>query len=152
MSMQAIVYFFHITGLAIWLGSLIIFALQLQQMRHYVDQQEKLLPSLTKLVKWLLNPSAFIVLVSGVALILQMGLMGTTKPFYLNYMEQFGGVVILLSMIVLFIQARGIQKSLAKGQASKHHLQAKARNFAISMIGSTVLILSVVLVVSMKLV
>lgn len=57
-------------------------------------------------VKGILNPTALLVLFTGIFMLMQLGLVGQSKPFWLTFMEQFGGMVALISAGLLTWQLR----------------------------------------------
>ena len=62
-------------------------------------------------IKGILNPSALLVLFTGIGMLMQMGLVGKAKPFWLTFMEQFGGMVALISAGVLTWQIRRLDRA-----------------------------------------
>ena len=48
-------------------------------------------------IRGILNPAALLVLFTGIGMLMQLGLIGHRKPFWLTFMEQFGGTVALIS-------------------------------------------------------
>ncbi|MBO8170264.1 MAG: hypothetical protein H0Z33_00055 [Bacillaceae bacterium] len=146
--MYSLLYFFHISGLVIWLGSLIALGFLLMILKgRLVAGDNPFVASTLNLIKWLSNPGALVVLITGVMMLVQMGMAGGDKPFWLSFMEQAGGMVILLSIILLTLLSRRIMKRLTGGKSSS----LPSLTGYLTVIGLTVLMsLSVVLVVSFK--
>jgi uncharacterized membrane protein len=152
--MYTFFYFLHVLGVIIWVGAFISFGLLLRSLakkEQLLDQHQGLLISMNRFVNRGVIPSSIIVLLSGVYLIMQFN--RGDLPFYLTFMEQMGSLVILLSVILLTIQSRRINKWF-NGDETDRKMSAKALSITYSryMLGSALLALVVVFVVSMRIV
>lgn len=150
--MYGISYFVHIAGLAVWLGSLIGLGMLLQFIvkNTDADKANKLAGHTVRLINRLMHPSAFLVLLSGVYMLFELG-MGSNRPFWITFMERFGSIVVLLSILLISLQGSKIKK-VVTGQKLKKEItlsQAVSR-YQLMVWLSVVLVLVVTLVVSLK--
>ncbi|MGM9988444.1 MAG: hypothetical protein ACI35O_14645 [Bacillaceae bacterium] len=140
--------FAHLTSLATWLGALVfvaIFVLVLRKQLVSVDIR-KVFVKLTKVFNAISHLSATVVLVSGVFLLINMGL--ETKPFWLTFMERAGGATVLISMIVITIFGRRVTKQLTATDTKK---EVKGLTpYLSTMFVSIALIVSVIFVVAAR--
>ncbi|MEK3917797.1 hypothetical protein [Paenibacillus sp. FSL H7-0331] len=140
--------FLHLAGLVIWLGSLFAIMIMLIMLNKQLGSLESntLAQRIIRTFSRFAHPSAVFVLISGILMIIQMG-MGSGKPLWLEVMEKGGGTIILLGLIFTGILGSKVKKRLSiPGEA--HHVKLSGYMFAISTV--IVLTLSVVLVVSLK--
>ncbi|CAG7657051.1 hypothetical protein ACFQI7_34715 [Paenibacillus allorhizosphaerae] len=139
--------FLHLTGLFVWLGSLLATIVVLAVMKQQIGSQPSnaLAARIIKVFSRFAHPGAFIVLVSGVVMIVQMG-MGPGKPLWLEVMEKGGGTIILLALIVTGIWGSKVKKQLNAGQEQA----VKFTGYLATMSSFMVAIVLVVLAVSMK--
>ncbi|MCU6798185.1 hypothetical protein OB236_39270 [Paenibacillus sp. WQ 127069] len=140
--------FLHLAGLVIWLGSLFAIMIMLIMLNKQLGSLESntLAQRIIRTFSRFAHPSAVFVLISGILMIIQMG-MGSGKPLWLEVMEKGGGTIILLGLIFTGILGSKVKKRLSiPGEA--HHVKLSGYMFAISTV--IVLTLSVVLVVSIK--
>lgn len=70
-------------------------------------------------VKGILNPAALLVLFTGIFMLMQLGLVGQSKPFWLTFMEQFGGLVALISAGLLTWQLRRFDTAASAEERSR---------------------------------
>lgn len=146
--LSSVLLFLHLSGLAVWLGAAVLLTILFAVLKKQSDNSLLLL--CTKLVNRLLSVAALTVLISGGGLIELLGWRGMDKPFWLSFMEQAGGTVILLFIALFTWQSRRLVKRLKQskeqGQASKI-----AGWYAGAMGIFTVAITGVLLVVSLRL-
>lgn len=142
-------FFIHIAGLAAWFGVTLMGALMLLWVRDKLSESDLSSAALTvvKNMNRITHPAAFLVLVSGVFMVMEWSRDG--MPFWLSFMERAGGMVILLFLIVLSILGAKLKKKLAQND------EAAAAKSIGSYVAWTfiflLLILIVTLVVSLKL-
>lgn len=105
--------FIHLSGLAIWFGSIVAIGLMLFSFRRDIRSEEarNMVRKAVKLFNRLTHPSSFLVLLSGGLMIMDRW-KDTNHPFWLSFMERVGGTVILLSIIVMTIVGRKLIKRL----------------------------------------
>lgn len=117
--------FVHVASVAFWLGGIgALYVLFRKAAGTASDDGRELAYDTTKsVVKGILNPSALLVLATGIAMIVQMGLAGRAKPFWLGFMEQFGGIVALLSAGLLTWQLRRIDRAASQEERERHWRQ-----------------------------
>jgi putative copper export protein len=142
--------FLHLAGISVWLGSIVTIAILLLVIKKQIDSDvgRSLVKKMIGIFNMLTHPSSFIVLVSGIVMIVKLGSSETGKPFWLNYMEQVGGMVVLLFIIVLSILGRRVMKRIA---GANIQLASSGISFYVTgMLVTTLLILSVVFVVAGK--
>lgn len=145
--MYGLMLFLHLTGLFIWLGSLLAKLITLSMLKKELgsEQTRTFARRIIRVFSMLSHPSAVIVLISGIFMIVRLG-MGSDKPLWLDVMEKGGGTVILLALIVMGILGRRIKKQLKSGQGSKINLTVY-----LTATGSFMILISaIVLIVSMK--
>lgn len=105
--------FVHIASVAFWLGgAATLYVLYRKSMRLSPSEGISVAYDTTRsVIKSILNPSALLVLFTGIGMLMNMGLVGKAKPFWLTFMEQFGGMVALLSAGVLTWQIRRLDQA-----------------------------------------
>src|SRR5690606_39414302 len=72
-------------------------------------------------------PSALLVLLTGIGMLLQVGMLGKTKPFWLAFMEQFGGMVALISAGLLTWQLRRLDRSATRSAERRVGKERRSR-------------------------
>lgn len=113
--------FVHIAGVAFWLGgTATLYVLYRKSMRLSGSDGISVAYDTTRsVIMGILNPSALLVLLTGIGMLMQMGLVGATKPFWLTFMEQFGGMVALISAGVLTWQIRRLDRAASAEERSR---------------------------------
>src|SRR5690625_1835383 len=93
--------FTHFIGFAIWGGALIAVTCILFMMKRHLGSVElsTIVKKITRIVNILVHPSAFLVLVSGIFMIISFNFGDAGKPFYMEFMERVGGVAVLFTVI-----------------------------------------------------
>ncbi|MBN6189452.1 hypothetical protein JQN58_21595 [Aneurinibacillus sp. BA2021] len=152
--MHSFFYFLHIGSLAIWFGGLLSLAIVFKMLakRGLSQETDGMVRSLIAIVNRLLNPSAFVVMVSGLAMMINLGLMGQDVPLWLRLMQDGGSLIVLLSIALITFYGNRFKKKL-RNQAGTDHVLTRKKMLATYvrlMAGSAVLVLGVVLVVSLK--
>ncbi|MFC4769090.1 hypothetical protein [Effusibacillus consociatus] len=153
--MFSFLYFFHITGLAVWLGSLVslsILIILINKILRFGELTNKFVQIINKMIKWVMNPSALVILLTGFMMTLQMEYTSETKPLWLKLMEQAGGLILILSIITFTIQSNRISKKMiSKGTAVIHIESSKLYSSILPLMMITIiLILGVTMIVSLK--
>ncbi|QUO41820.1 hypothetical protein KDJ56_01745 [Brevibacillus composti] len=147
--MYAGLYFTHIAGLSVWFGALVILMLLLRGAR-VPGEQQKLAAVLTKGKVWpTLQAAAAAVLASGIGLMITAGMIGKSKPLWLKLMEEAGGMVALLFVILVTWLARSMRKALKEENETRFAPIIK-RLTAVT-VTSAAAIAAVVLIVSLRL-
>ncbi|RKN84233.1 hypothetical protein [Paenibacillus ginsengarvi] len=146
--MFGVYLFLHLTGLMIWLGALLAVVVMLVMMKKQLGEgASRLLANrIIRTFGLFAHPGAVVVLVSGVLMIIQMGL-GSDKPLWLSLMEKGGGMIILLALVLTGILGKKARTRLNAASAGTVRLSGYIATNA----GFIVLIVSLVLVVSLKL-
>lgn len=141
--------FVHLTGLIAWLGALLAIIIMLGMLKQQLASQESgvLAKRVIRTFSMLAHPGAVLVLISGVYMIVQMG-MGTEKPLWLQVMEKGGGTVILLALILTGILGSKVKKRL--GAAAGITQQPPIKGYLLSMSAILIMTLGIMLVVSLK--
>lgn len=113
--------FLHILSVAFWLGGTATLYVLYRKVKHQGSSEGLNVAHDTarSVVKGILNPSAILVLFTGIGMLMQMGLVGSSKPFWLSFMEQFGGIVALLSIILLTWQIRHLDKASSSEERAR---------------------------------
>ncbi|TCP59558.1 hypothetical protein EV586_101787 [Tumebacillus sp. BK434] len=111
--MYGSMFFLHITGLAVWLGSLVVLSFLLVMIKRGAGETVKAqIIAYLKLTNGLSHPSALIVLISGAVMLQQLGIEHSDLPFWISFMEQGGTLMVLFSTIVLALVGRRLKKRL----------------------------------------
>ncbi|GIP35186.1 hypothetical protein [Paenibacillus sp. J2TS4] len=139
--------FLHLAGLMIWLGALLGKVVTLGMLKKQLGSTEgnTLAQRSIRTFSLFSHSSAVIVLITGVFLIVQMGL-GSDKPVWLEVMEKGGGTIILLALIITGIMGSKVKKRLIGGSGRN----VKLAGYMTVLASFMVLILGVVLVVSLR--
>lgn len=146
--MYGYLLFAHLTGLMVWTGAILAVIVMLFMLKSQLGKPEanELAKRLISVFSRFAHPSAFVVLVSGVIMIVQLG-MGSGKPFWLDMMEKAGGTIILLFLIVVGIMGGKMKKRLVAASGNAVSISSYVTSLAVSLAA----ILAVVLIVSLKL-
>lgn len=131
--------FVHIASVAFWLGgTATLYVLYRKSVRLAPSDGAAVVYDTTRsVIKGILNPSALLVLFTGIGMLMQMGLIGMTKPFWLTFMEQFGGMVALLSAGVLTWQIRRLDRAASAEERARRW---RLLNHTIACVGAGVVI------------
>lgn len=103
--------FAHIMSVAFWLGGTATLYVLYRKSLRLSDGISVAYDTTRSVIKGILNPSALLVLLTGIGMLMQMGLVGSSKPFWLAFMEQFGGIVALISVGMLTWQMRRFDRA-----------------------------------------
>ncbi len=139
--------FLHISSVALWLGSLVtLYILNRREIAPNNPEALSIVYGTTRsVVRKVINPSSLIVLLSGIGMMVQLGLVGQSKPFWLTFMEQFGGMVALISVALLTWQMRKVDRAAADERA------ALLKRLNRTMLGVGAGVLATILVVTFRL-
>lgn len=147
--------FLHMVGFIVWLGLLLAMVVILSMLKKKLDTEigQNLVHKVIRAFSILIHPAALIVLVSGIYRIVQMNFGDAGKPFWLNYMEMGGGVIVLLGIVLTAILGRRVTKPLSTASTTAEIAVVDKRlsTFVSTNVLFIVLILSVVFVVSFRL-
>jgi len=149
--MHGFMLFLHFIGLAVWLGSLVMVAVLLTMMKKQAGEGDtRIVRTVIRVFNMLSHPGAFLVLVSGFAMIgTNSGNEGKGMPFWLTYMSYVGTIVIVLSMIVLSILgSRIVAKKPVEGEPAFR--KDKLSTFLTVELVVIALILSILLIASYR--
>jgi len=146
--------FLHMMGFIIWLGLLIALGIILPVLKEQLDTEvgQKIVLKIIRTFNNMTHLSAVIVLISGIYRVVQMNY-GSTKPFWLNYMEMAGGMIVLLGILLLAFLGRRVTKPLSsKKVAPDIDVVGKRLSlYVTAVVLVMMLVLSVVIVVSFRL-
>jgi putative copper export protein len=146
--MYEFAYVFHITGIAVWIGSFIGFAVLMRSVASKGEihkTEEGIIRKIVRFVNTGVLPASGIVLVSGVYMILQFN--RETLPLYLSLMEQAGSMAVLFTMLGVGLYSRRVTKKLEEGGAA-----AAAGTYSVLLMLSAGLALIVVIITGLRLV
>lgn len=103
--------FLHIIGFIFWTGSLVSMAIILPILNMQLDSLigQKLIHIFSAMT----YPSSIIVLISGIYRSMQINSGVMPKPFWLNYMEVVGAIIILLGIVLTTVMFRKVMKLLS---------------------------------------
>lgn len=129
--------FVHVASVAFWLGgTAALYVLYRKSMRLTSPEGMSMAYDTTRsVIKGILNPSALLVLLTGIGMLMQIGLVGQAKPFWLAFMEQFGGMVALISVGLLSWQMRRLDRSAT---VEERQSRWRALNLMILSVGAAV--------------
>lgn len=150
---ENMLYFLHLIGLTLWMGSMVLLVILLVNLRKNTKEWggKPLFLLATKVVKWFLNIAALVVLGSGGALIQQLGYTEATKPFWIRFMEQGGGMILLLFIIIMtWLSNRATRLVRDAGSEEDRVLPKMMGRYSLALSVFAVLAVAVVFVVSMK--
>ena len=147
--MYGLMFFIHLAGLAAWFGVTLMGVLMLLSIRRKLAESDmaSVAQTIIRNMDRVTHPSAFLVLASGVYMIMQFDRNG--MPLWLTFMERAGGMVILLFIIILSILGVRLKKKLAQSDGT-----AAAKSIGAYVAWTLIFllcILAVILVVSLKL-
>lgn len=142
-------FFIHLAGLAVWFGVTLMGILMLLSARKNLAQSgvSSIAEQTIRNINRLSHPSSFLVLASGLYMILQLD--RDALPFWISFMEQAGGMIILLFIIVMSILGSKLRKKLAQAEPS-----VAAKSIGSYVVWTSIFliaILVVILIVSLKL-
>jgi putative copper export protein len=146
--MYEFAYVFHITGIAVWIGSFIGFAVLMRSVASKGEIHKTEAGIIRKIVRFVntgVLPASGIVLVSGVYMILQFN--RETLPLYLSLMEQAGSMAVLFTMLGVGLYSRRVTKKLEEDGAA-----AAAGTYSVLLMLSAGLALIVVIITGLRLV
>lgn len=131
--------FVHIASVAFWLGgTATLYVLYRKSIRLSApDGQSVAYDTTRSVVKGILNPCALMVLFTGIGMLMQMGLVGAAKPFWLTFMEQFGGMVALISAGMLSWQLRRLDRATTDEERTRRW---RVLNQTIACVGAGVVV------------
>ncbi len=148
--------FLHLTGVSIWAGSILAVLFILLMIKKHLGSKELsvIVKRIIRIMHFLVHPSAVLVLVSGIFMIVTMGI-DQNKPFWLSFMEKFGGVVVMFTIIAMSIAGRALVKRLSKLEGDEGNKTMSSKGFIfnsyiMTMAVSVVSIFSVILVVTFR--
>lgn len=151
--MYSAYYIFHIAGVAVWIGSFAAFGFLLRSLIKNNESLEKYTFVISRIRLWInggVIPSALIVLITGVLMILQFN--RENLPFYLIFMEQAGSLVILFTIIVVSVYSRILRKKLQGLPLKKEKtLESVGLMYTNYLFTSAALALLIIMVVGMRL-
>lgn len=145
-------YIFHILGVVLWVGSFTAFGFLLRSLVKSGKGMENYSFVINRIRLWVnygMNPSALIVMITGVMMILRFN--RDTLPFYLTFMEQAGSLAILFSIIAVSIYSRKLRKKLNNLPMKKEKsLESISLHYTNFLLISAALAMVVVVVVGLR--
>lgn len=148
--MYELMFFLHITGLAVWLGSLVVLCFLLVMINRGAGETVKAqIIAYLKLTNSLSHPSALILLISGAVMLQQLGTPHSNLPFWITFMEQGGTMMVLFSTIVLALVGRRLKKRLHAADGAEAAIRA-AWPYRLVLLVTVLGVLAVLGVVSLK--
>lgn len=148
--------FLHLTGVTVWAGSMLTVLFILLMMRKHLGSKElaTVVKKIVRIMNVMVHPSSVLVLVSGIFMIITMGI-GQDRPFWLNFMERFGGVAVMFTIIAMSIASRRLVHKLSKlstGGSPMHETKkgSPLRFYLMTMAVSVASVFAVILVVAYR--
>jgi uncharacterized RDD family membrane protein YckC len=144
-----VLYFVHLTALALWLGTLVAAAWWSKAALVAPDSGSRAwgLRMVSQLTTWVSAPASLLVLLAGVSMVFAAGSAGAYRPLWFQVMEQGGGMLVLASLFMLPALARKVRRA-ADDKAAVH---VAVRNFVVGLGGMAVGVVGVILTVSLRL-
>ncbi|WP_416827364.1 hypothetical protein [Ectobacillus polymachus] len=142
--------FLHLTGLAIWLGAMIVVAGILLILKKDV-RTSGVNESLKKILRFfnvITHPSASIVLITGLIMRFTSEVEGK-GTFWLSYMQDFGSLIVLGSIIALTILGKRAVKNLDSKEVAA--TSSNLSKYTTGLFVSALLVVSVLFIVTTKL-
>jgi len=129
--MNEVLYFVHLTALALWLGTLVVAAWWSRAALFAPDAGSRNwgLRMVGQLTTWVSAPASLLVLLAGVSMVMVAGTAGAYRPLWFQVMEQGGGMLVLVSIFLLPALARRVRRA-ADDHASVHRA---VRNFVVGL-------------------
>jgi len=151
--MFGMMLFLHLTGLVLWFGSLLAMALVILLSKKLAVSQDArtIVRKTIRTFGWLAQPSAVVVLVSGIIMIIDMNFGEADKPMWLSYMEKGGGMIILIAIAFTAVLGRKMVKRLGENDVTGGGAAMGGSLYLTSLIVILAAILSVILLVSLRL-
>jgi len=118
--MYGLLLFLHLGGLAVWLGSVVASAFMLLAMQKNIQSADVagIAQKTIKVYNRITHPSAFLVLLSGILMLVDIGMdQHEFFDFWLLFMEQAGSLIILAFIIAMSIIGKKTVKRIASGDA-----------------------------------
>lgn len=142
--------FLHLTGLAIWLGAMIVVAGILLILKKDI-RTSGVNESLKKILRFfnvITHPSASIVLITGLIMRFTSEVEGQ-GTFWLSYMQDFGSLIVLGSIIALTILGKRAVKNLDSKEGAT--TSSSLSKYTTGLFVSALLVVSVLFIVTIKL-
>ena len=137
--------FTHLVGLSVWLGSLVAVAIVFSLLRKQLVSAEirKVYVKLSKIFTGVSHATATLVLVSGLIMLFQM----EYKAFDVIFMERFGSMVVILSMILLTVFNKKVVKQISNNDIAPEKITGFGAYFGVKF-ATIVAIIATIFVVS----
>lgn len=152
--MYSLSYIIHIVGVAIWIGSFLALGYLLKGLVNDERKLADFAPVMKRIQKWVkmgVIPSLVLILLSGVYMNLQFN--RDSMPLYLTIMEQGGTLIILLTIILVSMYSVRLTKKLQGIPLKKERtLVELTKIYANFLLVSTLLGISIIIVVGLRLV
>ncbi len=152
--MYSLSYIIHIAGVAIWIGSFLALGYLLKGLVNDERKLADFAPVMKRIQKWVrmgVIPSLVLILLSGVYMNLQFN--RDSMPLYLTIMEQGGTLIILLTIILVSMYSVRLTKKLQGIPLKKERtLVELTKIYANFLLVSTLLGISIIIVVGLRLV
>lgn len=147
--MHELLYFLHLTALALWLGTLVAAAWWSRAALAAADagSRDWGLRMVSQLTTWVSAPASLLVLLAGVSMVMVAGTAGAYRPLWFQVMEQGGGMLVLASLFLLPALARRVRKA-TEDKAAVHRA---VRHFIVGLGTMALGVLGVILTVSLRL-
>lgn len=146
--------FLHIIGFVVWLGFLISVAIILPMFMNQLDTDlgRNTVRKVIRIFSATSYLAAIAVLVSGIFRVVQMNFGDAAKPFWLNYMEMGGGMIVMAGIFFMLVLGRRVTKPLSSRNASMDVSVIKKRlaAYLTAVVVIMLVVLSVIVVVSFK--
>lgn len=145
-------WFTHMISVALWFGSLVAAAwVAASALRTDRADQRAWGLSLTHRISSSLSiPASALVVLAGLAMVIQGGMVGTFKPLWFKVMEMGGGTLVLLSIPPLLWLGRRMVR-VAKEDRSVRETLAAARSYMGALMTVALGQAAIILVVSLRL-
>lgn len=147
--MHELLYFVHLTALALWLGSLVVAAWWSRAALTAPDAGSRNwgLRMVSQLTMWVSAPASVLVLLAGITMVIVAGQSGASHPLWFRVMEEGGGLLILVSLVLIPRLARRVRQAADDQTAVQRAVRSYIAGLTVMAVG----VVGVLLTVSLRL-
>ncbi|MGC5327860.1 hypothetical protein [Brevibacillus sp. SYSU BS000544] len=146
--MYAGLLFTHVISLSVWLGALVVLVVFIRSANQSGVLQQLGTVVFTGGIMRVMQGAALAVLLSGIGMLVSMGMIGNSKPLWLKLMEDGGGLIALLFVILITWMMRILSKTSDSERECK--LKQLLNTFSKIAIAFILLISSIVFIVCLR--
>jgi len=143
--MHEILYFLHVSAMALWLGSLVALAWWSKSALQASDAGSRswTLATVNRLTMRVAVPASALVLLAGLSMTATAGGAAAPRPFWLRLMEEGGGLLILASLFLVPWLSRRIRRAAEDKLAVQRAVRGYVAGMAVLAAGVAGVLLAV---------